>query len=194
MITLFGKTVQCAVALLEYSQDRSVEDFDLSVPFTPLLIEDTIKTNYPDLVEVSKKIFAADPGSGVMLDHFVNEIIQPAFVSFLPPKEFFNFFGITAPELPSERYYATSLYTARSNEARFVYRNATDPNVTDIVDSTNTLLFHETIPTGQLPAELDWAYEKIGELSAAGIEAKVNHYKLSPGYTPKVYLRVRSNS
>jgi hypothetical protein len=194
MINLFGKTVQCSVALLEYSEDRSVEDFDLSVPFTPLLIEDTIKTNYPDLVDVSKAIFDADKGAGVMLDHFMSEVIQPAFVSFLPPSELLNFFGIIAPELPTERYYATSFYTARDNEMRFVYRNAEDQNVTNIVDSTNTLLFHETIPTGTLPAELDWAYEKIGELSAAGIEAKVNHYKLSPGYTPKVYLRVRANS
>jgi hypothetical protein len=191
MITLFGKTVQCAVALLEYSEDRSVEDFDLSVPFTPQLIEDTIKTNYPDLVEVSKALHAADRGSGVMLDHFMSQVIQPAFVSFLPPGEFLNFFGIAAPDLPTERYYAASLYTARDNEMRFVYRNAADVNVTNIVDSSNTFLFNETIPTGDIPSELDWAYEKIGELKTNGIDAEINHYKLSEGYTPKVYLRVR---
>ena len=193
MITLFGKTVQCAVVLLEYSQDRAVEDFDLSAPFTPQFIEDTVKTNYPDLVDVSKSLYAADPNSGVMLDHFTTQIVQPAFVSFLPPNEFLSFFGVTAPALPTERYYASVIYPARNNELRFVYRNADDINVTNIVDSNNTFLYNEKIPTGDLPSELDWAYEKIGELSAAGIEAKVNHYKLSEGYTPKVYLRVRSN-
>ena len=192
MITLFGKTVQCAVVLLEYSQDRSVEDFDLSAPFTTQFINDTIKTNYPDLVDVSRALFAADFRSGVMLDHFTSQVVQPAFVSYLPPKQFLDFFGIVAPELPTERYYASTLYTARDNDTKFVYRNASDKNVTDIVDSNNTLLFHETIPTGPLPSELDWAYEKIGELNAAGIDAKVNHYKLCDGYTPKVYLRVRS--
>jgi hypothetical protein len=191
MITLFGKTVQCAVALLEYSQDRSVEDFDLSVPFTPQLINDTIKTNYPDLVDVSKELHAADSGAGVMLDHFIEQTIQPAFVSFLPPSEFLNFFGIAAPQLPTERYYASTLYTARDNDLKFVYRNASDVKVTDVVDANNTFLFHEVIPTGMLPAELDWAYEKIEELKAAGIDAEVNHYKLTEGYTPKVYLRVR---
>jgi hypothetical protein len=191
MITLFGKTVQCAVALLEYSQDRSVEDFDLSVPFTPQLINDTIKTNYPDLVEVSKELHAADSGAGVMLDHFIGQTIQPAFFSFLPPGEFLNFFGIAAPQLPTERYYASTLYTARDNDLKFVYRNASDVKVTDVVDANNTFLFHEVIPTGMLPAELDWAYEKIEELKAADIDAEVNHYKLTEGYTPKVYLRVR---
>jgi hypothetical protein len=191
MITLFGKTVQCAVALLEYSQDRSVEDFDLSVPFTPQLINDTIKTNYPDLVEVSKELHAADSGAGVMLDHFIEQTIRPAFVSFLPPGEFLSFFGIAAPQLPTERYYASTLYTARDNDLKFVYRNTSDVKVTDVVDANNTFLFHEVIPTGMLPAELDWAYEKIEELKAAGIDAEVNHYKLTEGYTPKVYLRVR---
>jgi hypothetical protein len=193
MITLFGKTVQCAVVLLEYSEDRSVEDFDLSVPFTSQLINDTIKTTYPDLVSVSESLFAADPNAGVMLDHFVNEVIQPAFVSLLPPSEFLSFFDIPAPEIPSELYYASVLYTARNNEMRFVYRNADDVNVTDVVDSNNTFLFHEIISNGVLPPELDWAYGKVEELKNAGITAEVNHYKLSDGYTPKVYLKVRSN-
>ena len=191
MITLFGKTVQCAVALLEYSQDRAVEDFDLSVPFTPQLINDTIKTNYPDLVNVSEELHAADSGAGVMLDHFVSQVVQPAFVSMLPPGEFLSFFNLPAPALPTERYYASVLHTARNNEMRFVYRNSTDLKVTDVVDMNNTFLFHEVIPTGNLPTELDWAYEKVGELKAAGIDAEVNHYKLTEGYTPKVYLRVR---
>lgn len=193
MITLFGKTVQCAVVLLEYSQDRSVEDFDLSAPFTPQFINDTIKTNYPDLVEVSNALFAADPNAGVMLDHFVSETVQPAFVSMIPPNEFLSFFDISAPELPTERYYASVLYKARDNNLRFVYRNESNPNLTNVVDSNNTLLFHETLFTGDLPPELSWAYEKIAELQDHGITAKINHYKIGGEYTNKVYLRVRSN-
>jgi hypothetical protein len=191
MINLFGKTVKCAVVLLEYTEDRSLEDFDLSVPFTPQLIDDTIQTNYPDLVEKSKELFAADPNSGVMLDHFLNEVVQPAFVSLLPPKQFLDIFGITAPNLPEERYYASVLYTARDNELRFVYRNDSDVNQTDVVDSTNVLLFHETMFTGELPPELNWALQKEAELNAANIPAKISHYKVAGGSAPKVYFKVR---
>jgi hypothetical protein len=193
MINLFGKTIQCAVVLLEYSEDRSIDDFDLSVPFTSQLIDDTVKTNYPDLVDVSKALFAADRHSGVMLDHFMDQVIQPAFVSLLPPSEFLSFFGITAPELPTERYYASILYTARNNDLKFVYRNASDVNVTDVVDANNDLLFHETIYKGNLPEELSWALTRKNELNASGIPAEISHYKLAQGYTPKVYFKVRNN-
>jgi len=193
MITLFGKTVQCAVVLLEYTQNRAIDDFDLSVPFTPQLIDDTIKTDYPDLVEVSKALFAADPNSGVMLDHFVNQVVEPSFVSLLPPKQFLDFFGITAPELPTERYYASVLHQARNNDLKFVYRNADNVNVTDVVDASNTFLFHETIFTGDLPEELSWATAKENELNSLGIPAKLSHYKLASGYEPKVYFKVRNN-
>lgn len=191
MVNLFGKTVQCAVVLLEYTQERALDDFDLSVPFTPQLIEDTIKTNYPDLVEVSKTLFAADRNAGVMLDHFMNEVVQPAFVSLLPPKEFLDIFGIATPDLPEERYYASVLYTARNNELRFVYRNENDVNMTNVVDSNNTFLFHETMFTGTLPPELEWARERETELNAANIPAKISHYKVAEGYPPKVYFKVR---
>lgn len=193
MINLFGKTVNCGSVLLEYSEDRDLEDFDLSVSFTDQLIEDTIRINYPEWIGKSKALFAADSNAGVMLDHFVNEVVQPSFVSLIAPQDFLSIFDIEAPELPVENYYASVLHTGRNNEMRFVYRNPQNAKKTNVVDSSNNLLYQETIFDGELPPELGWANERSQQLEDAGIKVKINHYKLFEGYPPKVYFLTRYN-
>lgn len=193
MINLFGKNVKCGAVLLEYSEDRALDDFDLSASFTNQFIDDTIQTNYPDLLEKSKALFAVDRNAGVMLDHFVNQVVQPSFVSLIAPKDFLSIFDIEAPELPTENYYASVLHVGRNNELRFVYHDPSNPGQTNVVDAANNLLFHENVFTGNLPAELQWANDRVQQLEDAGVKVKINHYKLAEGYKPKVYFLTRYN-
>jgi len=191
MINLFGKTVNCASVFLEYSEERGLEDFDLSASFTDQFIDTTIKTNYPDLLDKSKALLAADRNSGVMLDFFIHKVTQPSFVSLISPQDFLSIFDIEAPELPTENYYASVLHTGRNNELRFVYQDPTTPGQTNVVDASNNFLFHETTFKGELPPELGWATERAQQLEAAGIKVKINHYKVAEGYEPKVYFLTR---
>jgi len=41
-----------------------------------------------------------------------------------------------------------------------------------------------------LPAELDWALELHQNLKDEEIASSINHFKLNPGYTSKVYFRI----
>ena len=93
MITFLSHTLPCRWALLEYSEGQALEDFDLSIPLNPQVIEQVIKTRYPDLVTKLSELCVKDPGSGVMLDAFSKETVQPAVVSFRDPGGFLAGWG-----------------------------------------------------------------------------------------------------
>jgi hypothetical protein len=193
MITFFSHTLPCRWALLEYSEGQAIEDFDLSIPLNPQVIEQIIKPRYPDLVDKLSELCVKDPGSGVMLDAFSKETVQPAVVSFRDPEGFLADWGAEGALDDSKEFYAAVVYPARDNLVRLVYRNAETPKVkTDVHSGDGTFSHHEEIYKGELPASLSWAESKLQELKDAGVNARINHFK-DLGADSKVYFLVEAN-
>ena len=192
MINIFSQTFPTRCLLLEYSENQAIEDFDLSIPLTPGVIQSIIAPRYPELVSKLSELQKSDPGSGVMLDKFLSETNQPAVVTFRDPEQFFANWNSTGIVDDSKEFYAAVVYTGRGNLTRTVYRNAEAPSVkTDVYSGDGSFSHHEEIYTGTLPAQLKWAEQKLQLLREAGVDAKINHFKDS-GEASKVYFLVEA--
>lgn len=193
MITFFSHNLPCRWALLEYSEGQAVEDFDLSIPLNSQVIEQVIKPRHPDLVDKLSDLCAKDYKSGVMLDAFAKDTVEPAVVSFSDPEAFLSSWGAQGVLDDSKEFYAAVVYPARDNLVRLVYRNAEHPEVkTDVHSGDGTFSHHEEIYKGELPANLSWAESKLQELKDAGVDARINHFK-DLGDKSKVYFLVEAN-
>lgn len=193
MITFLSHTLPCRWALLEYSENQALEDFDLSIPLNPQVIEQVVKPRYPDLVAKLSDLCAKDPGSGIMVDKFAKEVVSPAIVSFMDPAHFLSDWGANGVIEADKEFYAAVVYPARDNLVRIVYRNAEDPkNKTDVHAGDGSFSHHENIYKGTLPDHMSWANDKLKELKDAGVDARINHFK-DLGPNSKVYFLLEAN-
>jgi len=194
MINIFSHTFPSRWILLEYSESQDIEDFDLSIPLTPGVIQDIIAPRFPELVSKLTELHKKDPGSGVMLDKFLNEVNPPAVVSFRNPLEFFAKWESTGIVEESREFYAAVVYTGRGNLTRTVYRNTELPDIkTDVYSGDGSFSHHEEIYKGELPVELAWVEAKLQELRDAGVDAVINHFK-NDGSRSKVYFKVEARN
>jgi hypothetical protein len=191
MIKLFDTTLPCGVALLEYSEGKNIQDFDLSIPLNLGVISGIVRKRTPDLVPVCEEILTKDKSSGLMFDSFLSKFEKPAIVSFKKPEALLGMFDLSASLVEEKTHYATVLYLNRDNEIRIVYRDPQEPDTkTNIHDKDGLFLYKETQYKGTLPSELDWAVGIQSDLLKEGIKAQVNHYKINEGYPSKVYFKI----
>jgi len=192
MITFLSHTLSCRWALLEYSKGQAIEEFDLSIPLTPQVLEQTLKPRYPDLLDKLSEIHTNDRMAGVMLDRFAKQNVKPAIVVYKDPEKFLAEWGATAVFHEDKEFYAAVIYLARENLVRIVYRNPEQPQIkTDVHFSDGAFSHHEQIYKGELPESLAWANDKLKELQEAGVNARVNHFK-DLGENSKVYFLVEA--
>jgi hypothetical protein len=193
VISFLSHTLPCRWALLEYAEDQRVEDFDLSIPLNPQLIEQVITPRYPHLVDKLSDLQSKDRLAGVMIDRFSQENIEPAVVAYGEPESFLSEWGATAVYSSDKELYATVVYPARDNLVRLVYRNPEQPAIkTDVHAGDGSFSHHEFLHQGSLPAHLNWMGEKLEALRARGVTAQLNHFK-DLGDNSKVYFRITTN-
>lgn len=191
MIKLFDRTLPCGVALLEYSEGRKVDEFDLSVPLNPGIISEVVAKRNPECVEVCEQILKVDPKAGLMFDGFMKDSAPPDYVSFEEPDKLLSLFGLSANIVAGKNYYATVLYPGRNNEIRVIYRNKENPStVTDAHNHKGDYLYSEQMFTKELPDSLSWAEPLKVALKGEGIHAKINHFKVNEAGNSKVYFRI----
>lgn len=191
MINIFSHSFPTNIVLLEYAEDQHLEDFDLSIPLSGMVIEKIIKPRYPDLVSKLTSFHARDRRSGVMIDRYAKENIFPAIVSFGDPEIFFEEWGVEATIDETKSFYTAVVYPARDNLVRVMYRNEETPDTkTDVHTGDGKFSHHEFIYTNFLPKELEWAYEKLEALKELGLNVAFNHYKYNNGSQPKIYFKV----
>ena len=191
MINIFSHAFPTNIVLLEYTEDKDLEDFDLSIPLSGMVIEQIIKPRHPELVEKLKSLHARDRRSGVMIDRYANESGHPAIVSFSDPQIFFKEWGVEGVINDAKDFYAAVVYPSRDNLVRVMYRNEETPKTkTDVHTGDGEFSHHEFIYTDSLPDDLHWAQQKLQSLKDLGLNVAVNHYKHGNSNLPTIYFKV----
>lgn len=187
MIDIFSVTFPSNILLLEYEEDRAIEDFDLSIPLNSSVLDQVISPRYPDLIDSLRSLYKRDSRAGVMIDHFLSETSDISLVSFSDPASLLNEFGVEANLVESKEFYAVVIYLGREKLVRTIYRNPENPGkVTDVHNSDGSFSHHETIYQGELPENLNWAHTRLQELKDLGANVAINHFKDN-----KVYFSVK---